>query len=82
MVRKARTKRKKVSVSSPLDELISLTEAAKRYRLSTSYLRDIAISGRLKAQKIGHIWVTTPTNIESYINSRIKKGAFREDIET
>jgi hypothetical protein len=67
---------------NPLDELISLTEAAKRYGLSTNYLRDIATSGRLKARKIGNSWVTTPAAVEDYIASREKKGFYREDLKT
>ena len=64
----------------PADELISLSEAAKRYGLSHAYLRDIAISGRLKARKIGHYWVTTPADLEAYLATREKKGAYRSDI--
>jgi hypothetical protein len=65
----------------PLHELISLAEAAKRYGLSTNYLRDIATSGRLKARKIGNSWVTTPAAVEDYIASREKKGFYRDDLK-
>lgn len=64
------------------DELISLSEAAKRYGLSHVYLRDIAVSGRLKARKIGHYWVTTPADVEAYLSTREKKGAYRVDIDS
>ena len=62
--------------------LISLSEAAEMYGLSTSYLRQIAIKGRLKAQKIGGVWITTPSDVETYIRTRHKRGAYRDDIET
>jgi hypothetical protein len=60
--------------------LISLAEAAEMYGLSTSYLRQIAIKGRLIAQKIGGMWVTTPADVKAYIRSREKRGAYRDDI--
>jgi hypothetical protein len=63
-------------------ELISLAEASERYDLSSSYLRQIAISGRLSARKIGRNWVTTPAAVEEYIRSRQKLGAYREDLDT
>lgn len=61
--------------------LISLAEASEMYGLSTSYLRQIAIKGRLIAKKIGGMWVTTPADVEDYIRSREKRGAYREDIK-
>jgi DNA binding domain, excisionase family len=62
-------------------ELITISEAARRFGLSPQYLRDIARSGRLNARKIGRDWLTTPADVETYIQSRSKKGAFREDIK-
>ena len=61
--------------------LISLAQAAELYGLSTSYLRQIAIKGRLKAQKVGGMWITTPAAVEAYIRSRQKRGVYRDDIE-
>lgn len=60
--------------------LISLAEAAERYGFSTSYLRQIAIKGRLIAQKVGGMWITTPADVEAYILTRNKRGAYRDDI--
>jgi len=62
-------------------ELITITEAARRFGLSPQYLRDIARSGRLRARKMGRDWLTTPADVEIYIQSRRKKGAFREDLK-
>jgi excisionase family DNA binding protein len=62
-------------------ELITISEAARRFGLSPQYLRDIARSGRLKAQKFGRDWLTTPADVEAYIHSRTRKGAFRHDIK-
>lgn len=61
--------------------LISLSKAAEIYDLSPSYLRTLAQKGRLKAQKVGNSWTTTPADVEEYIRSRKKRGAYREDIE-
>ena len=61
--------------------LISLAEAAKLYGFSQDYLRTIARKGRLKAQKIGNSWATTPKDVETYIQSRDERGAFRDDIQ-
>jgi excisionase family DNA binding protein len=63
-------------------ELISLAEAAKRYGFSHDYLRELARKGRLKAQKIAKTWLTTPADVEAYIASRQKRGAYRDDIGT
>lgn len=61
--------------------LISLADAAALYGLNADYLRTLAQRGRLKAHKVGNIWVTTPVDIEEYIRSRRKRGVYRSDIE-
>jgi len=33
---------------------------AERYGFTTSYLRVLAAQERLKAQKVGNVWLTTP----------------------
>jgi hypothetical protein len=66
---------------SDKERLISLPEAAELYGFSHDYLRAIARKGRLKAQKIGNSWVTTPANVEEYIRSRQERGAYRDDIQ-
>jgi excisionase family DNA binding protein len=67
-------------MSDPTQDLISLTEAAERYGLTSTYLRQLAIKGRLKARKIGRNWVTTPSDVEEYINTRQKIGAFKVNL--
>ena len=62
--------------------LISLPEAAELYGFNPKYLAQLAQRERLKAQKIGGIWLTTPNDIENYIRSRKKTGAYRDDIQT
>ena len=59
---------------------ISLGDAAEIYGFSADYLRNLAQRGRLKAQKIGGIWLTTRANVEEYIESRQKRGTYRDDI--
>ena len=62
------------------NRLISLPEAAEFYGFNADYLGQLARRGRLRAQKVGKMWVTTPTDVEDYIRSRKETGAFRDDI--
>jgi hypothetical protein len=70
-------------VTDPNDKtrLISLPEAAELYGFNPVYLGELARKGRLKAQKIGTSWVTTPQSVEEYITSRQKRGVYRDDIQ-
>jgi hypothetical protein len=63
------------------NRLISLSEAAELYGFNADYLGQLARRGRLKARKVGKMWVTTPQAVEDYIRSRKQMGAFREDIQ-
>lgn len=67
--------------SKDKSRLISLAEAADTYGFSQDYLGNLARKGRLKAQKVGSMWVTTPTDVEAYIQSRQDRGAYRDDIQ-
>lgn len=70
-------------MSDPNDKtrLISLPEAAELYGFNADYLGQIARRGRLEAQKVGKMWVTTPKAVEDYIRSRKQYGVFRSDIQ-
>ncbi len=61
-------------------ELITLKEAAEYSGLSYAYLRKIARTGRLKAQKVGMQWLTTREAVDQYIASRQKRGAYKEGL--
>lgn len=61
--------------------LISLADAAAMYGFSHVYLKQIAQKGRLKAQKIGGVWLTTPKDMDDYVQSRQHRGAYRQDIQ-
>ncbi len=61
--------------------LISLPEAADLYGFSHRYLGNLARKGRLKAQKVGDLWITTPQAVEDYLASRQKRGVYRDDIQ-
>ena len=67
-------------MSEDKDRLIPLTEAAQIYGFSQVYLRQLARKGRLRAKKVGRDWVTTPADIEAYIASRQRRGAYRNDV--
>ena len=62
------------------NRLISLADVAELYGFSTDYLSEIARKGRLKAQKIAGVWLTTPENVDEFVRSRQKRGVFRADI--
>lgn len=61
--------------------LLSLADAAEHYGFNRNYLAELAKKGRLKAQKIGNMWLTTPHDVEAYITSRQQRGAYRDDIQ-
>ncbi len=61
-------------------ELITLKQAAEYCGLSVDFLRELAGKGRLKAHKLGNLWVTTKADVDEYLASRKKVGAYREDI--
>jgi hypothetical protein len=68
---------------SPDDDksrLISLAEAAELYGFSPNYLGNLVRRGRLKAQKIGNSWATTPNDVEDFIRNRKERGIYRDDI--
>ena len=69
------------SASEDKTRLISLPEAAELYGFNRVYLNELARKGRLKAQKIGGVWLTTPQDLEIYIASRQKRGVYRGDIQ-
>jgi excisionase family DNA binding protein len=50
--------------------LISLQEAAAYAGLTKGTLHAYAKSGRLKAKKIGWMWVTTRAAVDEYLQSR------------
>ena len=53
-----------------IGELISLQEAAEYAGLARSSIHNYAKLGRLKAKKIGRIWVTTHAAVDKYLLSR------------
>lgn len=63
------------------NRLISLADASDHYGFSQAYLATLARRGRLRAQKLGSIWVTTPDDMETYISSRKKVGLYRNDVQ-
>ena len=53
-----------------IGELISLQEAAEYAGLERTSLPNYIKRGRLKAKKLGNIWVTTRAAIDEYLKSR------------
>ena len=63
------------------DQLITLAQAEEIYGLGANYLQKMAKRGRLKANKMGMQWFTTPEDVEVYIKSRLVRGVYRKDIK-
>jgi excisionase family DNA binding protein len=63
------------TTSDPLleGELLSLQEAAQYAGLEKSTLHNYAKRGRLRAKRLGPIWVTTRAAIDAYLASRNQK---------
>lgn len=62
------------------DTLITLSQAADTYGYSGDYLRRLAEKGRLKAQKLGHQWLTTADDVETFLVSREKRGVYKKRV--
>jgi len=57
-----------------LDDLISLSEAAKRTGISASHLRLIVRNGEVWGRKIGRNWLTTEQAVRNYLAQEHKPG--------
>lgn len=62
--------------------LISLADAAAMYGFNPRFLGELARKGKLRANKVGNMWITTPADVETYIVARKRTGLFRDDIKT
>lgn len=51
------------------ERLISLKEAAARFRISQSHLQLLARTGRLEAKKMGRDWFTTAEAVAAYLSN-------------
>jgi len=55
-------------VKPPLSEqLMTLTEAARKFDLRDRTLRAAATTGRLRAQKSGHIWLVSAAAVGEWV---------------
>lgn len=50
----------------PMEEIVSVTEAARTLGITRSAIVKAAQSGRIKGKKIGHTWALLRRGIESY----------------
>ena len=57
-----------------LDELMSLSEAAKQTEISASHLRLLIRRGEVWGRKMGRNWVTTIAAVEQYLAQEHKTG--------
>jgi excisionase family DNA binding protein len=52
-------------------KIISTTEAAKRLNVSPSRIRAMIGSGRLKAMKVGKVWLINPKDLEAVKDRKV-----------
>jgi excisionase family DNA binding protein len=52
-------------------KLISAAEAAKRLNVTSSRVRKMIESGRLKAIKVGHMWVIDPKDLDAVKDRKV-----------
>jgi hypothetical protein len=55
-------------------ELLSLSEAAKKYNIPIPTLRVAVQKGAIEGRKIGSQWVVLPQSVEDYITHRPRRG--------
>lgn len=57
------------------DDLLTLSEAAQKLKLSEKTVRKFISEGKLEASKLGRIWRISPKDIDTFLsNSKTKKG--------
>ena len=56
------------------EELIPLSEAAAMSGMTRQHIAFLARKGKLRAQRVGRIWVTTPAAVEEYIGDLEKRS--------
>lgn len=61
-------------------DLLTLSQVAKAYGYSGDYLRRLAEKGRLRACKLGRNWCTTADAMETYIESRERRGVYKKHL--
>ena len=57
-----------------LEDLITVSEAAKRSGINGSFIRRLLANGRLRGRKIGNSWAIEPTSLEEYLKTDRKPG--------
>lgn len=55
-------------------ELLSLSEAAKRYQVPMTTIRDAMYRGLIVGRKIGSQWVVEATSVETFLANRPPRG--------
>ena len=52
-------------------KIISTTEAARRLNVSPSRIRAMISSGRLKAMKVGKVWLIDPKDLDAVKDRKV-----------
>lgn len=62
------------------DDLLTLAQAGAAYGFSGDYLRRLAEKGRLQARKLGRNWLTTSDDMQTFIESRERRGVYKKRV--
>lgn len=53
---------------------LTVTEAASRYPLSKTHIRDLAAAGVIKSQKVGPLWTVDEASLRRYLDTDRRPG--------
>ena len=62
------------TADDPLDQVLSLAEAARLCGLNPHTLTQQAERGKLRARKVGHTWITTRHWLTAYLAAHARKA--------
>ncbi len=64
---------------NPLEQILTLAEAARLSGLSAHTLTQQAERGKLQARKIGHTWITTKDWLDKYLAAYSSRRSRQDD---
>jgi Fic family protein len=61
------------ALSDKVTSYLSLSQLAKRFKLTERHLNLLCRNGKLEAHKEGRIWVAAVISVEKYLSTRIRQ---------
>ena len=69
-----------MAIENPDEQLLTINQAAERYKLSASHLRRLVRTNRVGGKRLGRDWVTTQSAVEAYLATERKPGPKSEKL--